>query len=350
MANDKPSPAAAAYAQRMGARRANAPVAGGPAPPIPSLDASPHLSGMTPAQLAQQQRSGIAASPIFETEEAPQAQGVPIQPGDLLPPSARNDPAFRPGVGAMLAAENPHLVGKYGFLRNNRFYPPGSSEPVQQGKVRESTQQGLRAMQEAVAQASTTEEAAPPADTPEAVKEETSKARAALRFDEFDIAAWRDQMDNIFNRPEEAEAVEKRCIPVPRTDIIVQSSVRQSVPIVPGTGDDRLVVVYRTVTHKEDREIKKLISEQSKNAVVSESYLMDLYGLMTLTCALVSINDKPLHNHLDAKDQFDRDAFTIKFDKVSNWSMALLACLGAHYYFFENRIRTRLSARDIKNG
>lgn len=343
------NPSAARYAQQL-ANRAVAPRQ--PAPPMPRLDTDPTVTGMTGAQLAREQ-ARASASPIFT--EAPGAPEVELLPDDILPPIARSDPSFRPGVGSMRATENPHLVGTYGFIRGGKFYPPNSNEPVQAGRIRESTQRALAEMQTA---APSKDKGVPDGEVEEGSARDKKSTperelREMLRFDEYDLAAWRENMDNIFNRPEEANAVKARCIPVRIADIIARSSVEQLVPIVQavdGDESDRLEVVYRTVTKKEEREIKKLLSEQSKEAVVSESYLIDAFGVMVLTCAMVSINGKPLGSHLDSKGAFDRDAFANKLDKVLNMSNSFLACLGAHYYFFEARIRARLSAQGIKNG
>lgn len=356
------SPAAAKLAR--GLPKVQAPLAGGAAPPIPLLTQDTRGMEEVPmAELARQQRPApsAAATASILGAQAPSPAATPtakferLLPQDMLPSKAAEDPDFQGGANAMMAVTQPHLAFKYGIIRNGQFYPPGSDSPVRAGAIRPETQrliaEAVAANREGVALPGEPPPYEPPPPSSDGQRAAEIGVRQGLRMDEFDFAAWRSRIENVFNNPEEQAAVARRCGKMSSIgQMIVNGFAEQEVHIIPGTDEDRLVVKYRTVRGADDLACKRLLGAESKGSDYSEAYLLERYGLMTLACALESVNGKPMPRYVNDNDKFDEEAFMKRFNKIIGLPLPLLACLGAHYFFFEVRLRNALSASNVKNG
>ena len=278
IAPDVRDPAAVKYAREVAARhppKYTEPVAGGPTPPIPRLDAVAD-PGLTMADQANIQRAGAEGPPQQQQAPAPrrgpmfqpnappvmpQAPGLvrppkDILPIDVLPNEARQDPEFKEGSGSMYASAQPNLAYKYGVIRNGKLVPP---QALGQGPAKGATKMtkedwdNLASFQQTKAKAEgedtrIEQEAAQgvagaagrlgnaPSDGPQADPSATSKniSEAVKKLDDFDFNTFREMMmKDIINNEEQRAIIEKRCKPLDITDLIMKGFVTQRVPVIP---------------------------------------------------------------------------------------------------------------------
>jgi hypothetical protein len=384
-------PRAKAYAQQAGMRQAkparySAPVAGGPGPSIPRLDANAE-PGMSMADQAALQRAGAGGPPpgfqpptggMFQgsppasmgtPQQRPQPQqGPAILPGDVLPEEATKDPAYRQGQGARYAQSQPDLAMKYGVLRGNRRIPPqllGATPKV----LKPETIEGLKAISEAqqvrahaeTGDAKIEQEAASgiagaagrlgnsPSDGPE-TKPALSKEEAvaiAKNMDDFDFNTFREMMmKDIINNEGQRKIIEARCSPIVIDDIVTMGFVKQRVPIVPGKFEPE----FQSMRGDEDLAIKRLIMVENKGLEVTERYLLDKFALMGVTIGLYAVNGNVLPTHLDSTGKFNEELFWQKYDQVSRFPFHMLGSIGVNYYWFDIRVRTLFKADALGNG
>lgn len=387
---------ARAAQRRGGPPKYTAPVGGGPAPPIPRLDAE-HEAGKTMASQAERtntppidhvlMRQGQNPQSIVEPPVAPglsqQQQPKHISPesisselgltaGDLLPPEAQQDPTFRKGAGAMFAASQPHLAAQYGVVRNGHRIPPQqlrtANRPQGQprDKLRPETLQDLQRLEHFMAtggppsEEQEDEEAQAQVEQTAAgvskhagrvhggerqLTEEEIRERVEL-MDSFDHDGLRQAMiENILNTPDQRKIVEDRLKPLDIDELVMKNRVKQRVPIIPG----KFEVTYGSMTGEDDLELKRLIMLQSKAAEVTERYLLDKYAFMAITCGVVAINNNPLPSHLDNENRFDEKLFWEKYDWMMQRPLHMLASIGVHHTFFEMRVRKLFKAELVGN-
>jgi hypothetical protein len=372
-------PQAAAYGAGVAARSGGPPKytgirAGGPTPPIPRLDGPPG-EGQTMSEMATNQRqppSSVQGS-IFGSQ--PQQRGPDIRPTDLLPPECQSDPNFIQGSGSMYAAAQPMLALKYGVIREGKRVPaqaltarPQTSGGASKVQLRPETIQGLEDLQklrdqslkgesgEMAAEKATEDSIAgraasignPPTaggDGPPPNDVEIKKRIAGM--DEFDLNSLHEMMvRDIINNDEQRKIVEERLQPLDLSDLVVNFTVSQKVPIIPGIFEPE----FESLTGEDDLEIKKWLVEEAKTLKVDDRYLLDKYSLMGLACAVKSINGKPLGNHRDNDGAFSRDLADKKFRKLCRMPLPMLAALGPHFFWFDMRVRKLFVAEKIKNG
>lgn len=356
---------ASAYAAGVAARRGgpikdNTPVAGGRAPSIPRLDGAPvQGSGFTMEQHAQAERGGRAA-----VTQGPQLAAI-----DLLPDAAKADPEFRPGQGSMLAMNQPHLAAKYGVIRNGKpiapqqlVPPPPPGTPL----LRPETQRGLEQLA-AFAKAQTNPlpvEQAPasegataaarigniPGDVSEQpLSDEDRKAikESVSQMDEFQFDSWRQaMMKDLINNEEQKKIVEERMKPLDVEDLILNMEIIQRVPIIP----NKFEPSFKTTSGETDLAIKRLIMEDTRSLEVSDRYYLDKFALMALCAALHAINNKPFPTYQDSNGNFDDTAFRKKLDSVLRLPLHMLASLGVHAFWFDQRVRSLFKAESLGNG
>jgi hypothetical protein len=361
-------PRAAAYAREIQNRRLpkyTAPVGGMPLPHIPHLDGG-HQEGRTmteqarpPAAPAAPGTPGIFGAPPVS------AASFGILPADALPEEARQDPSFREGPGALLAAAQPSLAMKYGVIRNGQRLMPQQLRPGPRRSI-EDTRADLRKVEELSQARRETETgqsaaerqseaglggaAARIADGPAFVNEEKEKferTKAAIeKMDDFDFDTFRRaMMKDLLNNDEQKQIIEARLEPMLIDDLIIQGYVTQRVPIIPG----KFEPTFRSMTGEEDLALKRLIMLDSEGQA-SNQYLLDKFSLMSVACGLHAINTRPFPSHTDNQGGFDDKAFWEKFTRVFKLPMHMLASLGVNYFWFDVRVRKLFVAENLKNG
>lgn len=354
------------------------PVAGGPAPRIPRLDSQPAQEGMT-----MQQHAMLSDQRVLQNVEAarragegfvepPSPAGPPplnLMPTDILPPVAEKDPDFIQGHGAMLAINQPYLAGKYGVIRNGRPMAPQQliSETPGRPKLRPETLKDIENLrnleeqqrrQQAPPKVESTElgEAAGKVGDPPAsgvtggkpLTEEEERLKKALGdMDEFELESWKDSMrQNPLNNPGQKEIIEARLEPLDLGDLVVNGFIVQNVPIVPG----KFEVQFRTAEGDTDLALKRLIMEDSKSLEVSERYYLDKFSLMSMAAFLHGINKKVYPDYHDKNGDFDDDKFRAKFRMVIRLPLPMLASIGIHATWFEERVRQLFVMEKVGNG
>lgn len=345
---------AKAYAAGIAARRNlppkdNTPVAGGQPPTIPRLDGVPQ-SGLTMEQQGRLER-GAGITPR-------------LAPADLLPPEARKDPAFRDGQGSMVAMNQPELAAKYGVIRGGRPVAPQQLFPAPTGGpiLKPETRRGLEKLAElAREQQSVRPEPPPessttatignlPGDTspaPLSDAEKQSIKESISQMDEFQFDTWRQAMQkDLLNNEEQRKIIEARLKPMHVEDMVLNLHVIQRVPVIPGKFEPSFI----STTGETDLAIKRLIMEDSKSLDISDRYFLDKFSLMSLCAGLHAINGKPLLAYQDAGGDFNDDLFRKKFNNMLKMPLHMLASLGVHAWWFEQRVRSLYQADALGNG
>jgi hypothetical protein len=377
---------AAQIAERKGPPKFSPPVAGGPGPMMPRLDA-PVQEGLTMAEQAAMHRAAAQPPPtgapqrggMFQ-EAAPQRQqpqhqphipGISRPPGilpaDILPPEAAQDPAFREGHGSMYAQSQPHLAYKYGVLRNGQKMAPQMLQTAQQG-LSAKTVAGLEAIQQAqagqaphplldnedkrlereVAAGSGGAAARLAGGTDTAPKMSPEEAiDVAKKMDDFDFNAFRERMmKDILNNEEQRDIIEARCKPLSLEELITKGFVTQRVPIV----KDKFEPEFQSMSGEDDLAIKRLIMVESKSLEVSDRYLLDKFSIMSIVLGVRSINSSNLPDHCGAEGRFNDEKFWVKFNFLTRYPFHMLASIGVNYYWFDIRVRKLFVAEKLGNG
>lgn len=380
---------AASIAARKGPPKYNVPVAGGPTPPMPRLDA-PFQENLTMAEQGVMHRAaeqGPAPSPMVpsggmfqegppavRTVAQPRQPNVPglttpagILPADILPPEALQDPTFREGHGSRYAASQPALAYKYGVIRGNQRVPPQQLAQAQQG-LSAKTIEGLQALQQAQAPGA----AHPLLDNSDKQAERDAAAgtagaasrlgggtdtqpkmsqeeavELAKKMDDFDFNAFRERMmKDILNNEEQREIIEKRCKEMSLDELLVKGYVTQRVPIVA----DKFEPTFRSTSGEDDLAIKRLIMEENKALEVSDRYLLDKFSLMGVVLGVVAINNNPLPDYRDMNGAFNEEMFWKKFNFLARYPLHMLGSLGVNYFWFDVRVRKLFVAEKLGNG
>lgn len=290
---------------------------------------APEQASMDPHAL-RDQRAGVAPERRSGPRPFSKAQGGGGGPfGGTLPPSAQQDPGFRPGVGSMYAGNQPGLQAKPGQRRG-------------EGILSEETVEGLDAIAkfEEVAE----EEQARVAE--EELEKEVTKTDPDFEDMGMDdnfmqrIKEEQNELDTVELR----EAIEERVKPIDIVQLIEDGEGHQDVPIITG---GVLTVTFRTVSGEEDLALKRdLFSEKGPDV-----YVYDRLQMMMMAAGLYALNDKPLPSHLDKRRRFDKELFKKKFAAVIAYPVQMLASIGINYNWFD--VRTRRLFVDLgplKNG
>jgi len=311
-------------------KRPRPPLGGAPPVRIPPLNAEPIEGGGTmDAQARTLQDPTSPLSPVYNPELAmmmtKQRQGPDKGPFATLPEEAREDPSFVPGVGSMIAANQPHLRRP----ETDGYRPALSDKSKAAIETLAAFQAQAQQVQTRTAEEPTEEDKKRQVDASNLGKV-VAKTEENLYEELKDILGDGPQF-NLLNNPERKKTIEGRLAPMSITDIIVYGEVRQNVVVVP----DKLVVAYRSVSAEEDLAIKQMMFGEAGG----DRYLMDKYTIMQLTLALVSINGDELPTHLDDKKKFKEDLFRKKFEKVVRFPIQWIADLGIQYLWFDERVR-----------
>jgi hypothetical protein len=281
---------------------------------------------------------------------------------DMLPPEAKDDPAFIDGHGSMLAVNQPQLAAKYGVIRGGQRVPPQQmhADPNAARRPVTETVKDLETLHRAYNKAAPANPAvkesspsvavsAPPAADAEPKKSGTVKdvKKALSEMDDFDFSQIRRQMSkDIINNPDQQAAIEARLAPLSIDDLIIRDFVEQRVPIIPG----RFEVTYRSMSGEVDLALKQLLMEESGKTNVSDQYVLDKFAFMTLTAGTAAINGNPTPRHTDADGNFSPEAFWVKFNWMVRRPLHMLASISTNHIWFEMRVRKLFVAETVKNG
>jgi len=359
-------PAAIQYRQALEERMKARPSGGAPSIPLLNSEAR---SGATMAEQAAASRPPAAApGSIFEAPPAARPSAG-LLPQDMLPDEATRDPAYRDGSGARYATAQPQLAHKYGVMRNGQLVPPQKLVPPKPG-LSTATAEGIQALEafnrtrqqaestdpsvEAAAAAGSAGAAArlanPSGDpnvapTTEAERKEVE--RALKQLDDFDFNKFREaMMKDIINNDEQRKIIEERLKPIELDDLLVNGTVTQFIPIVPGKFEPEL----QDLSGETDLALKRLIMEESKSIEINSRYFLDKYSLMSVAAGLRSINRNPLPDYRNAEGNFDDALFWAKFNRVMKFNFHMLASLGVNFFWFDVRVRKLFVAEKLKNG
>lgn len=347
------APAARAYADRVrgrapgGPTKYTEPVAGGPAPNMPILDSEAQMG----VPMAQQAYRPPAARPNIVDGELPMPNmGAKlyssIQPGDMLPDEAKNDPAFRDGAGSMVASNQPGLAAKYGIVRRGQRIPPQQlAGDGQKSQLRSETVEGLRAINEA-----NTKKAPEIKETPKVEDKpltEEEKKEILDGIDDFDLNRFKNAvMKDLLNNTTQQEIIEKRVKPLDIVQLVVEGSVTQVVPIHPNKFEPE----FQSNSGEEDLTLKRWLTMEAKGIDASDRYFMDKYSLMGLTVALKAINKKQLPTCYDSDGNLNEELFWAKYKIVSRFNYHMLGSLMVNWFWFDVRVRKLFVAEELGNG
>jgi hypothetical protein len=324
-------------------KRQRQPLGGAPPVKVPPLNAGPVDGGGSmhqQAEVLQDPRNPL--SPTYNPQLAMMAAsgqpGSPPQPGGPfapLPPEAAQQPGFVPGVGSMVAGNQP-------ALRNQapQEAPQDPSQPYKP-QISDKTRESMAALESFQKTAQTTQQQAAsetpkPASTvaiPDGMEDPNKEGQL---YEELREIIDNDQQWSKLNNPDRKKRIGKRLKPLDIAEIILYGEVRQDVPVLTREDNNKeLIFTYRSVSAGEDLEIKRMMFGEEGG----DRYLMDKYTIMQLTLALVAINGEELPGHLDDKNKFDESKFLNKFEKVVAFPVQFIADLGVQYLWFDERVR-----------
>jgi len=388
----------------------NGPVGGLPSPPMPALE-QPHRDGMTMAAQAQMTRGPDASrnvqramaghaqtgSIVIPEDAMPPPPQMPmagprLHPLDTLPDEAIQDPQFHRGTGSLMAQSQPHLAMKYGVIRDGQRLTPNdvmggptaSPGGMRGNKARRSPDVIARELKQALmappgAPGETDAGPEPPPGIPRSVAEAEAQAaqgpggaasragaspvvpgldastpeseakakRLLNEMDDFDFERLRREMlSDILKNPKQREDVEKRLEALDIGELITRNVIQQRVPILPG----KFMPTFESMQGGIELRLKQLLVRESSSVAVTEAYLLDKYAVMTTTAGTVAINGVPLPPMYDERGDFSEDLFWAKFEWMLKRNIHMLASLGVHYSWFEQRVRKLFVASEGKDG
>lgn len=176
-------------------------------------------------------------------------------------------------------------------------------------------------------------------------KKEEKKVDEELA-DLLDFGNLRNEAERIHKNKKRKETIEKRCDPLSLAELVWKGELKQTVPIVPGEFE----VTFRTISADENLFIRKFVSREK----APDAYLLDLYTLCNLTCAIVSISGggktTALPDHLNTHGEVDDKAFNDKLGRLRKMPIPLIADLLVNYDWFDVRTRKILNADELGNG
>lgn len=157
----------------------------------------------------------------------------------------------------------------------------------------------------------------------------------------FETNEFGERVRSLLGNKERARIIESRCLSLSLEDLLINGSVQQRVPIVPG----RFEPIFRSPQGDENLEILRLMSSVRG----SEDYILDLLQIYRLTVGLYAINSKPFPNHLNSDGDFDKDLFEKKFNVVKKMALPILADMVVNFGWFARRVQKLTVVDDIKS-
>jgi len=311
------------------AKAGGRPVGGVPPVKIPPLDADPLPGGGTMSQQASALSDPTnPLSPAYSPELAQMAaKGGPFA---VLPPEAAKDPNFRPGVGSMIAANQPQLRA-----------PASDRKPI----LRQETVADLEKLAEFQKTAENIQNKELKANEEAAAKQAEADVIAGPAPYQSELGSALDDEDwNILNNPTRRKEIEARLTPLGIEDIIMYGEIQQEVEVVPG----KTRYKFRSTTGEEDLAVKRMMFGESGG----DRYMLDKFSLYNLTLGIVSINNMNIPTHLNDKKRFDESMFLKKYEILMRFPVQLLGDMAVQYMWFDQRVRRLFvkSAEELKNS
>lgn len=308
-----------------------------------------------------------APAPAPQPARPVAAAASQLRPIDLLPDSAKADPAYRQGSGAEFAANQPELAAKYGVVRNGQYIPPQKlGGRAGQPSLRPETVQGLemlKRLQEAQPSKTIDEEedeaqtavnegiggsaGRVAGETPKMDEKEKLVKDAIDHMDAFEFNQWRQlTMRQILHSEDERELIEGRLKPLDIGELLMNNRIRQRIPVVPG----KYELTLQSYDGQVELALKRLVMMEARSVDAGEQYLLDKHSFMSLAVGLHKINDKVYPDILDEDGVFSDKLFFEKFNMVMRLPLHMLASIGVNLMWFEMRVRRLYSATSVGNG
>lgn len=302
------SAAAAAIAA---AKQRRVPVGGPAAPPMPRFDMPPPAVTQAGAQAVRSAQRVLTQEEKNKLTEAGQ---------------------FHPGVGSAYAANQPGM----GRLPTSS---EGEELPIDPRVVPRPPGSGLRSetVKELEAVAAANSKASREDD------EELKKINKEIdEIDEvFETNEFGERVKSLLANKERCRAIESRCQPLSLEELLINGSVQQKVPIVPG----KFEPVFRSLQGLENLEILRLVGSLRG----TEDFILDSLSLYRLTAGLYSINSKVLPNHLDKDGDFDEEMFKAKKKITLRMALPILSDMVVNFAWFQKRVQKLTVLEDIKS-
>ena len=119
---------------------------------------------------------------------------------------------------------------------------------------------------------------------------------------------------------------------------------RQLVAIRPGEFEAE----FRTITPEEDVKIKAMMGDEDEN--VSIRYLQDKYAVVSLVCAVRSINGRILPEHFTHAGGWSQKGYNEKAKVLFRMPTPAVWSLMVHNMWFDERCRKVFKMEELKNG
>lgn len=345
------------------------------------------LGGHSRAQALQPGSGGAPTALTTIMQPAPQQfADVPItreavlrvlSADDQLHPNAQRDPNYIQGIGAGLAQSQPELALQYGIVRRGVFITPmelqaqitGRPAPNSVPSVRlsDASRSGLEMLQRIhqdhnAATAGTAQTQAAQAPTATAAEAPTSAAGAeednGLQTEESDDTATDENIlrlvgmtaSDMLANTEQRKIVEARLRPILLEDLLLQDSVVQVVPVIPG----KYELAFRSLTGMAWEAIEHWVWVQAREIKASQGYADDKLTMARAVVGLERINGVLMpsawKNPADPGDGIDLVKLGEKYNYVIRKNVHMLASISVQHQWFEQRVRALWRAQNIKNG
>jgi len=161
----------------------------------------------------------------------------------------------------------------------------------------------------------------------------------------FDFDAIMASRNPLYN-PERRKVIESRLSPLKIGDLIMNREIVQLVPIIPGEFE----IEFRTITQHENLWIEQLLYEFPG----SDRYVTELHSTFKLVCALVSVNGQRLPDHRtdigSRREKVERKLFDEKMFHVGAFPVQIIADMGAQCNWFNDRVNALFTVENLKNG
>ncbi len=199
--------------------------------------------------------------------------------------------------------------------------PPGSG-------LREDTVKGLQA----ISAANATED-----------DEELVKINKDIedKDDVYEENEFGEYVRSLLRNKKRAAAIESRCAPMAFEELLMEGSVKQKVPIIPG----KFEPVFRSLLGEENEEILRLMGSVRG----PEQYILDVMSLYNLTAGIHSINNRVLPTHIDNNGDFNEEMFRAKYKMVRKMALPILADMSVNFRWFIARVQKLTVVDDIKS-
>ncbi len=137
--------------------------------------------------------------------------------------------------------------------------------------------------------------------------------------------------------------VESRLAELKIDELFVSGELRQKVSIRP----DRLEVIYRTLSGREDLYIKRRLNEVRDENL---RYAEDRFLYMLLAAHVQSYNGKDLNSIFNEKGDIQDDLFDKRFNFICDLPQIIMEEIWVNYVWFDERVRRALEAENLNYG